>query len=151
MRLDAHTLGQPLGDARGLRIHGAGHDAEARTAVDLFQPIENGPQERLVRFHLVAPHVVDRQDDHGLHTLLADPLWRDEPREVDVHVVRINGTVEIREAIAGVGGPSLQDDRGPDHERLEHVSRHFACLPMVQPRIKRMATNEEPTVPHVHN
>ena len=98
---ERETFGEPGLELRGV-VGGdeVREDADGGAAVDLLQAIEDRAEEGLV--FLRVAHVVDGEDDDGLDARLADPLRRDEFREI---AVRVEGIVlvEIREAV-GVGG-----------------------------------------------
>ena len=64
VHLQAQPFLQPGLQVRLLRVDLAGHDADGGPAVDLLEPLQDRPQERLPL--LVAAHVVDGQDDDGL-------------------------------------------------------------------------------------
>ena len=88
-------------------IDGGRHDADGSTAIDLFEAIENRAEELLPFGWCV--HVVDGEDDDGLDTGFADPLWSSQLWKIAANIKRI-GFAEIGEAIGVV--MSRGRDRG---------------------------------------
>ncbi len=88
-------------------------DADRTAAVDELEPIDDRAQI-VAEVLAVARHVVDGEHGHPVHTLFADPLWRDEPGRLAVELPRIVRFIEVHEAIA-IGSP-----RWGRAERKEH-------------------------------
>ena len=110
VRLQAQSLFEPGLQLSILRIDLIGHDAHGRPAVDPLESLQDGPQELLVFLRIA--HVVDGENDDGLHAFLADPLRGDEPGERARDVVGI-AFIEVGEPVA-VGG--CGDDRGEEQQ-----------------------------------
>ena len=109
---------EPRLELRVCRVDLVGHDADRRPAVDLFEPVQDRAEERLVLGRVA--HVVDRQHDDGFDPRLADPLGRDQLGEIAVRVVRIH-LVEIGQpvAVGRRGGEAVEPatDRSASRQR----------------------------------
>jgi len=69
------------------RIDRVAHDADWRASIDLFEAINDRTQHDLIRPRL--PHIIDRENDHGLHAAFADPLRRGQFWKIDPNIKRI--------------------------------------------------------------
>ena len=97
---DAQPFPEPALQLRIIRLDVTRHDADRGAAVDLLEPIQDRPQVLFVLRRI--SHVVDRQHDDGFDAFFADPLRRDELREILVRIPRI-AFVEIRQTVAVLG------------------------------------------------
>ena len=89
---------EPLPKPRMVRVDRMRHDTDRRPAVDLFEPVEDRPQERLIL--LDVPLVVDGQHDYGFDAFFADPLRRDQFGRLSADIIRIRRFVEIGQTVA---------------------------------------------------
>ena len=75
------ALLEPRLEPRVVGLDRAGHDADRGAAVDRLEAVEDRAEERLVPGRVA--HVVDRQDDHRVDPVLADPLRGRQLGEVE--------------------------------------------------------------------
>src|SRR5678815_2525999 len=82
--LEREPFAQPRLKLGVVGLDVAGHDADRRTPIDLLQPLEDRSKERLVLRRAsevgFTAHVVDREDDDGIHARFTHPLRREESR-----------------------------------------------------------------------
>ncbi|SRR5579885_1639357 len=119
VRLQADAFFQPFLQMLMFRIDLASHDADRGAAVDLLEAFEDGPE---IRFPLVrTAHVVDSQDHDTIDTVLADPLRRDQTRNVAAGIVGVV-LVEVGEAVAlrGVSGHNSEENEQESSKKAAH-------------------------------
>ena len=124
---EREALRKPGLESRVLGIDLVGHDAHGCAAVDLLEPVQDGPQERLVPGRVA--HVVDGQHDHGFDPRLADPAGRDQPGRIALRLVGVEfiDGGDLVSAWLGLigGGPRCDPDRearrrGEQYEAERH-------------------------------